>query len=390
MQAAVYLDHAATTPVDERVLEAMLPHLREAYGNPSSIHAYGRRALEAVDEARDRVAALVGGRGREILFTAGGTEADNLALRGVLAAMRRRGRSVLVVSAVEHEAVLETARALADEGAAELRLVPVDAAGRVDLAALAERVDERTALVSVMRVQNEVGVVQDVARAAAIAHAAGALCHTDAVGAAMGSRLDVPAWGVDLLSLSAHKIYGPKGVGALWVRDGVELLPVLTGGGQERDRRAGTHNVPGIVGMGAASTLLSAEGERWRERMAALKERLWRVVSAAGMVIRSGAGVETTSCTLHVRAPGAPSDSVLIGLDGEGVAVSAGSACSAGAVRPSPVLLAMGVGDEEARTGIRFSLGKDTDEEQVDRAGEAFVRVVARVREARAPGKAVR
>lgn len=389
MTEGVYLDHAATTPVDPRVLAAMLPFFADRFGNPSSLHAFGREAMDAVDAARDAVARLVGGRRQEILFTSGGTEADNLALRGVLAEGARRGRDVLVLSAVEHEAVAETGRDLVQRCGVTLRVAPVDDQGRVDLHTLARLVDGRTALVSVMRAQNEIGVVQDVSAVAALAHRVGALCHTDAVAAAMGSRLDVGAWDVDLLSLSGHKFYGPQGVGALWVREGIGLAPVLTGGGQERSRRAGTHNVPGIVGLGAAAALAAAEGGIWRGRMAVLKERLWAGLAAAGEVTRTGAAAETTAGTLHVRVAGAPADSVLIGLDREGIAVSAGSACSAGAVRASPVLLALGLGQDAARCGIRFSLGKGTDAQQVDRAADAFVRVVSRVRSAQGGRKAV-
>jgi cysteine desulfurase len=386
----VYLDHGATTPLEPRVLEAMLPFLDgRRFGNPSSTHAFGRDALDAVDGARAQVAALIGGRPEEILFTAGGSEADNLALRGVVGAARRHGRDGVVVSAVEHEAVLETARALGAEGGARVHVVPVDVDGRVRLDALAEAVDDRTAVVSVMLAQNETGVVQDVAAVAAIAHRVGALCHTDAVAALLGLGADVGTLGVDLLSLSGHKIYGPQGTGALWVRAGVELLPVLSGGGQERGRRAGTHNVAGIVGLGRAAALLAAEGEAWRRRMAEAKQRLWQALAAVGDVVRTGEGVPTTAGTLHVRALGAASDSVLIGLDEEGVAASAGSACSAGAVRPSYVLRAMGVGGDEAASGIRFTLGKDTADVDVDRAAAAFARVVGRVRAARAARRAV-
>lgn len=384
MEEPVYLDHAATTPVDGRVLDAMLPFFGEAYGNPSSLHAFGRQALDAVDEARAQVAALIGARPREVLFTSGGTEADNLALRGVVAAMRRRGRDAVVVCAVEHEAVLETARALAAQAGVEVRVVGVDEQGRLDLDALGRSVDARTALVSVMRAQNETGVLHDVAAAAAIAHAAGALCHTDAVAAALGSELRAPALAVDLLSLSAHKMHGPKGAGALWVRDGVEIAWAMSGGGQERGRRAGTHNVPAIVGFGAAAALVNRHGEAWRARMRAVKERLWQSLSSVPGVARTAWAAPTTAGTLHVRAAGAAADSVLIGMDREGVAVSAGSACSALALRPSHVLLAMGHTADEARTGIRFSLGPETTDEDVDRAAEVFARVVARVRGARA------
>ncbi len=384
MDGRVYLDHAATTPLDEGVLQAMLPYMRVLHGNPSSVHSFGREALDAVEAARTQVAALIGARADEIVFTSGGTEADNLALRGAFWAMRRRGRNVIVVSAVEHEAVLETARALAAEAGAEVRLAAVDSDGRVDLRALAAAVDHRTALVSVMRAQNETGVVEDVGAVAALAHDAGALCHTDAVAAALGDELDARALGVDLLSLSAHKMLGPKGAGALFVRAGVEITRAQSGGGQERGLRAGSHDVPAIVGFGAAALLARREGARWRGVMRQRKEALWRVLEAIPGVVRTASGAPATAGTLHVRTAGAASDSVLIGMDREGVAVSAGSACSALAVGPSHVLVAMGWTAEEARSGIRFSLGPGTTEAEIARAAEAFSRVVERVRGARA------
>ncbi len=383
MEERVYLDHAATTPLDPGALRAMLPFLADAYGNPSSLHAFGRAALDAVDDARREVAELIGGEAREVLFTGGGTEADNLALRGALQAVRGQGRTAIVVSAVEHEAVLETARALSVEAGAELRVARVDASGRVDLEDLGRLTDERTALVSVMRAQNETGVLEDVGAAAAIAHRVGALCHSDAVAAVMASEVDVAALGVDLLSVSAHKMYGPKGVGALWVREGVAIAAASTGGGQERGRRAGTHNVPGIVGFGAAAALTRRDGPAWRVRMRRLKERLWERLREVPDVVRSGEGADTTAATLHVRARGAAADSVLIGLDAEGVAVSAGSACSAGVVGPSHVLVAMGLDRHEAATGIRFSLGRATSEDEIERAAAVYVRVIRRVRGAR-------
>jgi cysteine desulfurase len=346
------------------------------------VHAFGREALAAVEAARAAVAELVGAHPAEVLFTGGGTEADNLALRGVLRARRSEGRTALAVSAVEHEAVLETARSLAADGAAEVRILPVDRDGRVDLEATRHLVDDRVALVSVMRAQNETGVLQDVAAIAAMAHAVGALCHTDAVAAALGSELRVDSLGVDLLSLSAHKMYGPKGVGALWVRAGTELLPAMTGGGQERGRRAGTHNVPAIVGFGAAATALVQEGANWRRSMRSHKERLWQLLADIPGVGRSGAGAESSAGTLHVVVSDCAADSLLIGMDAEGIAVSAGSACSALAVRPSHVLEAMGYTAVEASSGIRFSLGRDTGRDDVERAGRAFARVVARVRAA--------
>jgi cysteine desulfurase len=373
----VYLDHNATTPVDPLVLEAMLPYLREQYGNPSSLHWFGQRARAAVEEARAQVAALVGAEPTEIVFTASGSESDNMALRGVAAKAREPRRGV-VVSAIEHHAVLNAVRALREEG------VPVAVAragpsGVVDVDDLAARVDERTALVSLMLANNETGVLQPVAEAARLARERGALVHCDAVQAAGKVPIDVRALGVDLLTLSAHKLYGPKGAGCLVVRRGTPMAPLVRGGGQERNRRAGTENVAGIVAFGAAARLAAEGLDREAARVGALRDRLEaRLLALPGAEV-NGRGPRLPN-TANVSFAGAEAEELLIALDLEGIAVSTGAACAAGAVEPSHVLRAMGFAPGRVQSSLRLSLGRTTTEEDVDRAAAIIAAVLARVR----------
>jgi cysteine desulfurase len=388
----IYLDHAATTPLHPAVLEAMRPFLTERFGNPSSLHAAGRAARVAVEEARERVAAVLGCAPAEVVFTSGGTEADNAALRGVLTGDVgwATGLSGLVTSAAEHEAVLSAAEAVA--GAVEiLRPGPH---GAVTAAQVAEVLTPETGLVSVMYVNNEVGTVSPVAEIAAAALAAGVLVHTDAVQAAGLLPLDVDALGVDLLSLSAHKVRGPKGVGALYVRRGTPFGPLIRGGAQERRRRGGTENVAGVVGLAEALTLAEAVREATAARLAALRDRLAARIAAS---FGDGVRFNTPLAGLHAHpAPSAPhvlsvsfppgpdgpldGEMLLAGLDLAGVYVSAGSACTSGALEPSHVLLAMGVPRATAAATVRFSLGAETVEAEVDAAADALVAVVARLR----------
>jgi cysteine desulfurase len=364
----VYLDHNATTPLLPEALEAMLPFLREGFGNPSSLHSFGQHARAAVERARERVAALIGAAPAEIVFTGSGTEADNLALRGV--AGRARGeRRALVVSAVEHHAVLRTARTLAEEGLS-VATAPVDADGRADVSALAERVGEETALVSLMLANNETGVVQPVAEAARIARARGALVHCDAVQAAGKVEVDVRALDVDLLSLSAHKIYGPKGVGALYVRRGTLLKALVHGGAQERNRRAGTENVAAIVGFGVAAEEARRSGEAEPARLRALRDRLEAALLRIPGAARNGAEPRVPNTT-NVSFEGAEAEGLLMALDLAGVAVSTGAACAAGGTEPSHVLQAMGLPPERVQASLRFSLGRGSTEAALDRAAEA-------------------
>lgn len=382
-----YLDHAATTPLREEALEAMLPFLRDQYGNPSSVHGPGRRARVAVERARECVAAVLGAEPGEVVFTSGGTEADNAAIRGALtgAALRETGRPGLVTSAVEHEAVLQTAEALHEAGHPVAVLAP-DAEGRLEPEAVAAAVTEETGLVSAMLVNNEVGTVNPVAEIAAVARARGARVHTDAVQAAGLLPLGVDALGVDLLSLSAHKVGGPKGAGALYVRAGTPFAPSQTGGAQERRRRGGTENVAAIVGFAEALALAEAEREGHAARLRTLRADLAdRVRQRFGDGVRVNTPADQAAPhVLNVSfRPGAagPLDGemLLVGLDLEGVHVSAGSACTSGALEPSHVLLALGVDRETAGATVRFSLGRGTTPEDVEAAAAALERVVGRM-----------
>jgi cysteine desulfurase len=380
VSSPVYLDHAATTPVAPEVLEAMLPYFGEGYGNPSSLHSVGRMARNAVDQARDRVADALGCAAREVVFTAGGSEADNLAIRGVLdrAAASGRGRH-LVITAIEHDAVIKTCEQLADEGRAEVTVIGCDQRGVVSPEAVAAAVRDDTVLVSVMLANNEVGTVQDVGRVASLVREANprTAVHTDAVQALGKVPLDVRSLGVDLLSVSGHKVYGPKGVGALYVRQGVVLAPQISGGGHERDRRSGTENVPGIVGFGMAATLVAGEREDEMRRLGVMASRLTEVV-ATGVpdAVVTAAGAPRLSSFATFAFPGIPTDVLLTLLDSWDVCASGGSACSAGAHMPSHVLVAMGFSPHLAAGALRCTVGRGTTDAEVDRAGELIVRAV--------------
>ncbi|HKC12077.1 MAG TPA: cysteine desulfurase family protein [Vicinamibacteria bacterium] len=379
----VYLDHNATTPLDPRVFEAMVPALRDGFGNPSSQHWFGQQARAALDEARGQVAALIGATPAEIVFTASGTEADNIALRGV-AGLAREPRRKIVISAVEHHAVLNTARALAGEGW-PVETVRVTARGLVDLDDLRAKVDERTALVCLMLANNETGVVQPIAEAVRLAREQGALVHADGVQAAGKIAVDVRALDVDLLALSAHKLYGPKGVGALYVRRGTKLQAWVRGGAQERNRRAGTENVAGVVGFGRAASLareeLAAEGARLGSLRDLLEERLLAIPGA----LPNGEGPRVPNTT-NVSFDGVEAEGLLMALDLMGVAVSTGAACAAGAVEPSHVLRAMGLTAERVQASLRFSLGRGTTEAHLERAAEAVSACIQRQRSASLAG----
>jgi cysteine desulfurase len=373
----VYLDHNATTPLDRRVLEAMLPILETGFGNPSSLHWFGQRARGAVEDARAQVAALIGASPSEIVFTGSGTEADNMALRGVAGAAREPRRKI-VHTAVEHHAVINTGKALAEEGW-PVETVRVGQDGVVDLDSLRSRVDEGTALVSVMLANNETGVVQPVAEVVKIAKARGALVLCDAVQAAGKIPVDVSALGVDLLALSAHKIYGPKGVGVLFVKRGTRLKAWVRGGAQERNRRAGTENVAGIVGLGRAATLAREELPAEGPRLGSLRDRLEQKLFAIPGTRRNGEGPRVPNTT-NLSFEGIEAESLLMALDLMGIAVSTGAACAAGAVEPSHVLRGMGLAVERVQASIRFSLGRSTTAAQVDRASAAVAEAVERQR----------
>jgi cysteine desulfurase len=379
----IYLDHNAGAPLRPEARAAMLDVLAGPPANPSSAHREGARARRVLEEARGAVARLVAGRPGEIVFTSGATEANNLALRGGMAAAR--GRDRLVVTAIEHASVLETAKALAADGV-HLTVVPVDPAGRVDLQQVVAACDERTALVSVGLANGEVGTVAPVARIAEALRGRGIVVHTDAAQAAGRLPVDVGTLGADLLSLSSHKLGGPPGAGALWVRRGIRLRPIVSGGPQERGLRAGTEPVAAIAGFGAAAGVAAADLPLAPTRMAALLERLWQgLVSAVPDLVRNGPGPgaglpNTLPNTLNVRAPGCAGESLLVLLDLAGVAASLGSACAAGAPEPSHVLRAMGLDDDGARGSLRLSLGPDTTPSEVDAVVDLLPRLVQQVR----------
>jgi cysteine desulfurase len=373
----VYLDHHATTPVDRRVLEAMLPYFTEEFGNASSAsHQWGWAAKAAVETARREVGGLIGAAARDIVFTGGATESNNLAICGV-ADGESADRRHLVVSAIEHKSVLEVVRRYEREGWA-LSVVPVDRDGLVDPAAIAQVLTERTALVSVMAANNEIGVIQPLAEIGRLARAAGARFHVDAAQAAGKILIDVEAMQIDLLSLTAHKMYGPKGCGALYVRRRVELVPRIIGGGHERGLRAGTLNVPGIVGLGRACALAQAEMVEEARRVGALRDRLLEGLSALGGIAVNGSLSARLPNNLHVSFLGVDGESLLIGIGD--IAVSSGSACSSASATPSHVLTALMGAEPVPSASIRFGLGRWTTADEIDYAVEKFTAVVRHLR----------
>lgn len=376
----VYLDHNATTPVDPQVIDAVAAALRDDFGNASSVHGYGQRAKARLDEARERLAALIGAQPGEVVFTSGGTESDNMAIRGVAEWLAPLGRRHLVASAIEHEAVLATLRQLQKRGW-QVTLVAPDRHGVVDPEAIDAACTTDTALVSVMLANNEVGTIQPVAAIAERARARRILVHTDAVQAVGRLPVDATALGVDLLTLSGHKFYGPKGVGALWMRRGTRLLATATGGRQERNRRAGTENVPSLIGLGLAATLAAERLDADAHRLAALRDRLEReVVARVPRTQVNGAAAPRVATTTNIGFTGIEAESLLIALDLEGIAVSTGSACSSGTLEPSHVLKAMGLPLHDTQNALRISLGRGTTDAHVDRLLEVLPEIVARLR----------
>jgi cysteine desulfurase len=375
----VYLDHNATTPLHPEVLAAMLPFLGERFGNPSSVHGWGREARHALETARQGVAAALGVAEKDcIVFTGGGTEANNLALIGVVAARADRARH-LIVSAVEHPAVLHTADHLERQGCAVTRL-PVDRDGVLDPDDVRRAIRSDTVLVSLMHANNETGVLFPIEEIGAICRERDVPLHTDAVQSFGKVPVNVEALGVDLLSVSGHKIHGPKGVGALYVRRGMNMIPLIHGGGQERSRRGGTENVAGAVGLARAATLMGAELEEANHRMAELRDRLETVLmSTRGAGLGNGHRRRRLPHTSNLAFLGIDAESLVIALDLRGVAVSSGAACSSGAVEPSHVLLAMGLSPEHARCSVRFSLGRWTASQEIEYVAETVLSIVERM-----------
>jgi len=377
----IYLDYNATTPVESEVVFAVTAALREQFGNPSSIHSFGQQAKTLLDEARDHVAAMLGASPSEVVLTGGGTEGDNLALRGLAGMPAMATRRHIVVSAFEHEAVLNTARALGRLGWAVTEIA-VGPKGVISPETLKDALRPDTAIVSVMHANNEIGTIQPIAELSRLAHDAGALFHTDAVQSAGKIPVDVGALGVDMLAISAHKFGGPKGVGAIWIRRGLTLMAVNTGGRQERGRRAGTENVPALVGLGVAARIASERlASGGAGRLAALRDRI-----EAGILERvpgtaiNGDSEHRVPNTTNISFEEVEGESLVIGLDLEGIAVSTGSACSSGTLEPSHVLQALGLPTSRVQSAIRFSLGPQTTDAEIDRVLDVLPGAVARLR----------
>ncbi|NJO07314.1 MAG: cysteine desulfurase [Chloroflexaceae bacterium] len=380
-QRVVYLDHAATTALDPAVFAAMQPYFLEVPGNPSSIHQIGRSALQAIDDAREEVCTILGCSRREIIFTGGGSEADNLAIKGVALAQQQRGKgSHIITSAIEHHAVLDTAEYLQHVGF-EVTLLPVDQHGLVQPDDLRAAIRPDTVLVSLMYANNETGVIQPIAELGAICRVHGVLFHTDAVQAAGSLSLTVDDLNVDLLSLAAHKFYGPKGMGLLYIRRGTPLLPQINGGGQERRRRAGTENTPGIIGLATALRLAAARRAWYVQHCATLRDQLLEgVLTRVPQTWLNGDRERRLPNNANIGFAGIDAESILLLLDQHGICASSGSACTSGSLDPSHVLLAMGRSPEDAGGSLRFTVGKDTTADDIAYVLETLPPIIAMLR----------
>lgn len=375
----IYFDHAATTPVDERVLQKMLPYFTDNFGNPNSQHWFGRRSVTAVDEARDTVASLIGAKPSEIYFTSGGTESDNWAIRGAAHARAEKGKH-LIISVVEHPAMITTAKELEKEGF-EVSLAPVDEYGAVDVEKLKSLLRPDTIFVGIMTANNEVGTIQPLAEISGLCRERGILFFTDAVQAAGALKIDVNDPAVDLLSFSGHKFYGPKGVGVLYIRSGLKLGKIITGGHQERTMRGGTTNVPAIVGLAEALRLAQEEREQNAAYVSSLRDRfISRVLHEIPYVKLNGHPQNRLPANANFSFRYIEGESLLFSLDLAGIAVSSGSACSSGSLEPSHVLLAMGLPEGLAHGSIRFSFGKDNTPAQIDYAVDKLKEIVVKLR----------
>lgn len=375
----IYFDHAATTPVDERVLQKMLPYFSEKFGNPNSQHFFGREAVSAVDEARDEIAKILNAKANEIYFTSGGTESDNWALRGTAYAMRERGKH-LIVSAVEHPAMITTAKELMREGF-DVTFAEVDEYGVVDADKLINEVREDTVFIGIMAANNEVGSIQPIKKIAAFAKEKGIVFFTDAVQAAGAMKLDVKELGVDMLSFSGHKFYGPKGIGVLYVRSGLKLGKIITGGHQERGMRGGTTNTSAIVGMAEALCIADREREENNRKISALRDRfIARVLKEIPYVRLNGHPKDRLPANANFSFEYVEGEALLYNLDLAGIAVSSGSACTSGSLEPSHVLLAMGLDKETAKSSIRFSFGRENSAEEVDFAVDKLKEIIVKLR----------
>ncbi|NLW16568.1 MAG: cysteine desulfurase NifS [Firmicutes bacterium] len=375
---SVYLDHAATTPVHPEVIAAMLPYFNPTFGNASSVHGFGRQGRMAIDNARDTLAKALGAQANEIYFTSGGTESDNIALRGVAAAMADKGRHIITTS-IEHHAILDTCAHLAKQGF-EITYLPVDADGLVDPEDVKAAIRPDTILISIGHANNEMGAIQPLAEIGAIAKEHGVYLHTDAVQSFGTLPIDVNELQVDLLSLSGHKIYGPKGIGALYVRRGTRVRPIMFGGGQERKLRPGTENVAGIVGLAKAVELAMAEREERVKEMTRLRDKLIDGLLAVPHVTLNGHREKRLPGNVNISVKYVEGESLILSLDLRGIAVSSGSACTSGSLEPSHVLIAMGLDHLQAHGSLRLTLGRDTTDEDIDYVLEVFPEVVERLR----------
>ncbi len=378
MKERIYFDHAATTPLDKEVFARMTPYFTEIYGNADSPHALGRKAMGAVDAARDTVAALIGAKKNEVYFTSGGTESDNFAILGGARAKRKEGRTQVVISAVEHHAALFAAETLKNEGF-EVVYLPVNGAGVVEERALEETIGANTALVALMAANNETGALQPIARAAALAKEHGATFFTDAVQYAPHKKIEVNAWGVDMLSFSSHKFYGPKGVGALYIKNGVKTERLVGGGEQERGLRGGTLNVAGIVGFAAAYEKTVASLTETEEKLRALSALFLKEFMQVGGVKVNG-GENSLPAILNLQIDGVENTAFLYRMDLQGVCLAAGSACASASVKPSHVLTAMGLNESEAKRSVRFSFGRENTTEEILKGAAIARETVERLR----------
>ena len=378
----IYLDYAATAPVLPEVLDAMLPFFMSQFGNPSGVHAFGRETRKAVEQARRRTAGLLGADSREIVFTSGGSESNNLAIKGAAYSLRTKGNHI-VTSKIEHPSVLNTCRWLEKQGF-RVTYLPVDSCGTVSPEDVREAICPDTVLVSIMTANNEIGTVQHVSEIGEICRDKGVVFHSDAVQAAGMLKTDVRAMNVDLLSLSAHKFHGPKGTGALYVRKGTKLEAVIHGGEQERGLRAGTENVPGIVGLGKAAEIAGSEMERNTAQIRELRDLLiQRIQEKVPDAFLNGHPVNRLPNNCHFSFSGIESEALLLRLDLAGISVSGGSACTSGSMEPSHVLQAIGLKDEMLRSGIRMTLGKETTREEIERTAQILPEIVADFRKMR-------
>lgn len=376
---SIYLDHAATTPVDPEVVKAMLPYFTEHFGNPSSLHSFGQEAKKAVEGARDSIASLIGAKAEEIVFTSGGTESDNFALKGVAVARKDKGNHV-ITSVIEHHAVLETCHYLEKQGCA-VTYLPVDKDGAVDPEAVKKAVTDKTILISIMHANNEVGTIQPIAEIGKIAREKGIYFHTDAVQTFGHIPVDVNELNVDLLSASGHKLYGPKGVGIMYIRKGTKITPFIHGGEQEKGRRASTHNVPGIVGMGKAAKLAGESLTEEAKTISALRDKFIKgVLETIDEIQLNGHPTRRLPNNVNVCINYIEGEAMILNLDMEGIACSSGSACSSASLEASHVLAALGVPPELAHSSLRFTLGRSTSEEDVDTVLTALPRIVGKLR----------